>query len=90
MTKFTHRKRIYHAMCLQWDGVNTEMIIELLDRAGCEAHMYGEVLMLHWRNDWYKGLAIDTMKIGYWLRLGENDVVKIMSPEEFNLKYEAI
>ena len=28
--KFTHRKKIYHAMCLQWDGKNTAMIIELL------------------------------------------------------------
>ena len=88
--KYTHRKKIYHALCLQWDGTNTEMIVELLSRAGCEAHKYGDAtLMLRWRDDWHKP-SIEMMEVGYWLRLGENDVLKIMKPEEFNLKYEAI
>lgn len=87
--KFTHRKKIYHALCLQWDGTNTEVIVELLFRAGCEAHLYGNELMLRWKNDFRKP-SIEMMKVGYWLRLGENDVLKIMSPEEFALKYQEI
>ena len=87
--KYTHKKKTYYAMCLQWDGTNTDMVIELLDRAGCDAHKYENDLMLRWRSDWVKP-SIDMMHVGYWLRLGENDVLKIYSPEKFALKYEAI
>ena len=90
MIKFTHKKRNYYALCVQYDGTNAEYITDILGRAGCEVHPYGEQLMLRWRSDWYKGHAIDTMKAGYWVRIGENDMVKIMSPEEFDLKYQAI
>ena len=89
MIKYTHRKKIYHALCIQWDGTNTTMVIELLDRAGCDAHKYGNQLMLRWKDDWHKP-SIEMMEVGYWLRLGENDELKIMKPEEFELKYEVI
>jgi len=55
--KFTHRKKTYYATCLQWDGKNTAMIIELLDRAGCDAHHYGGELMLKWRSNEVKYFA---------------------------------
>ena len=90
MIKYTHRKKIYHALCLQWDGTNTEMIIELLGRAGCDAHPYGDELMLRWRDDWRKGPTIEMMKVGYWLRIGEDDSLKVFSPDVFDQRYEAI
>ena len=87
--KFTHKKRTYYALCLQWDGINTEMVIELLDRAGCDAHLYDGMLMLRWREDWHRP-SIEMMKNGDWLRLGENDVLKVMTDSDFRLKYESI
>ena len=87
--KFTHRKKTYYATCIQWDGKNTEMIIELLDRAGCDAHPYGGELMLKWRSNEVNP-SIDMFKVGSWLRLGENDVLKVMTDAEFKLKYEGI
>jgi len=87
--KFTHVKRPYHACCMIWDGTNTPMVIHQLHLHGCEAHAYGDQLMLRWKDDFRKP-SLEMMSLGAVLRIGENGVMKVMSPEEFALKYEPI
>ena len=87
--KYTHRKKIYHAMCIQWDGANTQIILELLDRAGCNASIYGDQIMLRWKDD-FRHPNLECISKNTWLRLGENDVLKVLTDAEFRLKYEDI
>ncbi len=89
MTKFTHIKRPYHATCIEWTGDNTCIVIEQLFIHDCEAHVYGDQLMLRWKDDFRKP-SLEMMNVGSVLRIGENEVMKVMTPEEFKLKYEEI
>lgn len=85
---FTHKKRPYRAMCVRWVVDNTAAIITILEGGGNEVSLYAEHLMIRWKVP--SPRAIDTLKLGEWLRVGENGVVKMMTNEEFELKYEEI
>ena len=85
--KYTHKRKAFYATCIQWTPANTQLIIEILYRAGCDANIYGDELMLRWKDDWHKP-SIEMMKHGYYVRLGEDDSVKVIPPEKFF--YEAI
>ena len=85
--KYTHKRKSFYATCLQWDGTNTPIITELLHRHGCESNAYGDELMLRWKDDWHRP-SIEMMKIGYWLRLGQDESLKVISPDKF--QYEDI
>jgi hypothetical protein len=87
--KYTHRKRLYHADCYQWNGSNTQCIIDLLQKAGCSAEPFRYQLMLRWSEKWHSP-SIDTMSIGDWVREGENGALKVYSSEKLESRYEAL
>jgi len=89
MLNASHKKKTYYAQCFQWDGSNTELVVETLNSHGCEASPYDGKLMLRWRDDWHKP-SIEMMHFGDWLRIGENGQLKIMRQPEFDMKYERI
>ena len=65
-------------------------MIDLLKQHGCEANPYLGELMLRWEETATTHYRIEMMHIGDWLRIGENGVAKVMTDEEFKLKYEEI
>ena len=85
---FTHKKRPYRAECVRWVIDNTAQVITILEDGGNEVSLYAEHLMIRWKVP--SPRAIDTLQLGMWLRVGENGVVKMMTDEEFNLKYEEL
>lgn len=90
MIKYTHRKKSRYATCIVWQEDNTQVIIEILDRAGCEAHEYQGQLMLRWKDDWHKP-SIEMMEKGKSvIRIGEDDSIKIITVDEMNSGYEEI
>ena len=91
MTKFTHKKKARYAMCMVWDGTNTELVIETLERVGCESHKYGDAtLMLRWKDDWHRP-SIEMMEMNkHVIRIGEDDSIKIITIDEMNEGYEPI
>lgn len=83
--EYTHQKRPYRAYALQWDGNNTDEVIEMLASIGALGTVYGaEHLMVRY------DCMIDTLVIGSWVVRGENNDVKCYSNEEFNVKYEKL
>jgi len=85
--KYTHKRIAFYATCIQWTPSNTPMVLELLERYGCEANQYGNQLMLRWKDDLHKP-SIEMMKHGYYLRLGQDESLKVIPPEKF--QYEPI
>lgn len=85
--KFTHKKRVYYATCLQWTDANTTMVIELLYQHGCRAEQHGNELMLRW-GDYHRSPSIEMMEKGSWLRLSQIGVLKVLTRKEMLEKYE--
>jgi len=88
MPKYTHQKHPYRAHAIQWDGKNTEEVIEVLTSAGADVQPHMECLMLRYKDR--VNLNIDTMKITDWIVRGENGMVKCYTDKVFNEKYEEI
>lgn len=80
MKTHTHKKRSYRAHAVQWDGVNTWEICDMMP----SVTPYASALMVR-----YHG-GIKTMKKGDWAVKGEDGKVKIYSDEVFKIKYESI
>ena len=85
---YTHRKRVYHAHCIQYTPDTKAKVVTLLESHGVEVSPYDDCLMLRWFDG--RPDCIKTLDTGMWVRVGENGSVKLMSDEEFQLKYEAI
>lgn len=83
---FTHAKRQYFAKCSQWTGTNLNEISDMLRSLGYQDfYMHSDTVMA-------RGMDKQLLCIhaNYWLRVGENRAFKVMSPEEFALKYVRI
>jgi hypothetical protein len=87
---YTHKKKPYRAACTQWTASNTEEVMELMKTSGIEASPYGDAMMLRWVDPVHRNSRIDMFYPGMWLRIGENGIMKIMSDQEFKLKYEEL
>ena len=80
-SSYTHQKRPYKACCLQWDKTNSMEIIGILRHAELQGEDY-----IVWRHE--KGIS--TLKIGDWVIVGENGVVKTYDNDVFFEKYVSI
>lgn len=87
---FTHQKKSYLAICLRWNGNNTDDVINLIKSSGAAADIFNDSIMIRWQDSLNYKCSIETMYIGDWVRKGENNVLKIMKDPEFQLKYEPI
>lgn len=81
MIKPTHEKIPYPAYCIQWDGRNTAEVIAHFD----EACLYDtdNIMIRH-------SEGISTMRLGDWVRIGQNGTVKVIKPEVFAERYRAV
>jgi hypothetical protein len=83
---WTHKKKIYRAVCLQWTGENLAQVADMLRSlkyTGFELER-GTIMA---RSDRLPLLCVHPNN---WLRIGENGEFKMMRPDEFELKYEVI
>lgn len=92
MTEFTHQKRSYKATVLVWDGANTRMVEEFLQKDGSTteyvARHDGIFIMI--RNPNHE-LRINTITLGTHIVLRENGTVKFYrTKEEFDIQYEPL
>ena len=78
---YTHQKRPYRAQCWQWNGTNTQEIVQLFHDA--KIHDENHIMVRH-------GNRISTLVIGSWIVRGENGQIKCYNNNEFNIKYEAL
>lgn len=86
---YTHRKKLYHATCVQWTDSNTSEVIAIL-KDHAEVTPYGDSLMIRWNDPRSHKYHIDTLDKGVWMRIGENGEMKTMPDTEFKLKYEEV
>lgn len=86
---YTHKKRTYHATCIQWTDESTHRVKELLS-AHAEVTEYSGSLMLRWNSPTSHKMHIDMFHPSMWIRIGENGQMKTMTDQEFQLKYEEI
>lgn len=77
---FTHQKKAYKALAVQWDGTNMEDIAALVPNA----RLFRGSLMLRHET------GIDTLNAGDWAVRGENGTVKTYDDETFRIKYERL
>ena len=75
---FTHQKKAYRALAVQWTGSNMEEIAALVPNA----RLFRDSLML--RHE----AGIDTLSKGDWAVRGENGTVKTYDDATFRVKYE--
>ena len=89
MSEYTHIKKPYKARCIQNRGGNNAEVLQFLAEYGFNT----------WHSPSKDGaiFVIDEsrvkrlgMPVGWWARVGENDVLKTMSDDEFQLKYQRI
>ena len=81
---YTHQKRPYRALAVQFTDYNAEEVMAVLKSNGADPHEYGEYIMIRFKN------GIETISVGSWVVVGENGSVKCYSDETFNIKYERI
>lgn len=91
MTDYTHKKKTYYATCVQWND-NTDQVTQLLQDVCVEVTPYGDALMLRRQVIEHARpfTKIDMFYKGMWVRIGENGAMKLMTDDEFKLKYEPI
>ena len=83
---FSHKKRVYRATCCQWTGHNLPAITDLLHKIGySEVEVFRDSVMARGA-----GRGLLCVHLGSWLRIGEDGRFKVMSSEEFDLKYEEV
>lgn len=85
---FTHVKKPYRAYCVQYTPDSEKHIIDLIAGIGGEAVPYAGDLMVRWFGKQEPSIAM--FYKGMWLREGENGVIKLLTDEEFQLKYEVL
>lgn len=78
---YTHRKRPYRATAMQWNGENTQEILDSLP--GASRYDENHLMLRH-------AAGISTMSRGWWVVRGENSAVKCYSDGVFRIKYEEI
>jgi len=88
---YTHRKRAYHATCVQYDGWNTEQLLDLLNDEKIQAVPYGtEGIMIRFSEPEAGQKVIDTISVGWWVVIGENGAKKCYDDQTFKIKYEEV
>jgi hypothetical protein len=79
---FTHQKRPYKALAIQWNGSNAEEVASLLK---VEFRWYNDHLMLKHENG-----DFSTLKQSDWIVRGENGEVKTYTDYTFITKYTEV
>jgi len=85
--KPTHEYHPYKAYCIQWNKDNTAEVLALLRSNNDDALMYGEYIMVRFRQKREGRKDIETIDIGWWVAKGENGDVKCYNNEQFHIKY---
>jgi hypothetical protein len=82
---YTHQKKPYRAICMQLQPDNYEEVMSFLQQNRVEPSLYGDSIMCRfWTGH------INTISIGTWVVVGENNDVKVYSNETFWTKYEVV
>jgi len=89
--RYTHQKRPYKATCTQFLGGNMEQVLLLLNNDTTDAHKYGEDCIMVRFNKPQRGRRdIETLVTGWWVVIGENEVVKCYDDATFRIKYKEL
>lgn len=84
MTNYTHKKRSYKAVVLEWDGTNTKEVLELLQQNSV-LHTTGIHILI------YNEHGIDTLPVGGYVVKRENGTTRIYKTKElFDIQYEQL
>jgi len=87
----THEKRPYKATCTQFDGTNHAVIIATLSNQHTYATKYGTDCIMVRFDKPAKGVrGIETLTAGWWVCVGENEVVKCYDDYSFRVKYRKL
>ena len=85
MSNFTHIKVPYRAECIQLTETNTHEVIEFLFREGYTAWQVSGFVYYSRPDPGTCGLPVS-----WWIRKGEDGVIKFLPDDLFRLKYRAI
>lgn len=89
MSNFTHIKVPYRARCIQYTGENVAEVLKFMSEYGYTRWGFpntaGALYVEH--KDGENRLKIP---FNYWVRVGENNGIKIYSDKEFPFKYKLI
>lgn len=86
MTDFTHKKRSYKALAVEWTGENTDLVLSMLDNAKLHPNTHcGSCIII--RDEFGIGL----LNLGGYVVRRENGTVRTYkNKEEFDIQYEPI
>lgn len=88
MSNFTHIKVPYRAECLQLTETNADEVIAFLFREGYTAwKVSGSV---YYSRPDQRTCGLPVVPVGWWIRKGEDGVIKFLPDDLFRLKYRAI
>lgn len=79
---YTHKKRAYHAECVQYTTETRGKILRIL---GDMATPHGEEYIMVRHDN-----RIDTISHGWWVVRGENGAIKFYDEATHSIKYERI
>jgi hypothetical protein len=83
----THERIPRRAECLQWDGENSEAVIELLLRGGLVGGLFRECSYILARED---GRVKCGISRGQWVLMGEDGKIRVYSDDEFKVMYRRL
>ena len=87
----THEKRPYKATCTQFDGTNQDEIIGILSNDTTYATRFeSSCIMVRFDKPAPGSRSIETLTAGWWVCVGENEVVKCYDDYTFRLKYRKL
>ena len=83
---WTHERISRKAVSLQWDGNNTQAVMDRLAQHGMIGELYRDIYIQVYKDGSYS----DTLNIGDWLVEGEDGRLRIYDDETHALMYRPI
>jgi len=91
MTCYTHEKRPYRAECTQFTDSNQDEIVGILNNGSAYAAKYGHnCIMVRFDKPAPGRRDIETLTVGWWVCVGENEVIKCYDDNTFRVKYRKL
>ncbi len=81
IVNYNCQKRAYKARSIQWDGTNTEEVLDVFPNA--RLHGSNHLMVRH-------AEGVSTLELGAYIVIGENGEVKAYTEETYHVKYEVL
>lgn len=83
---WTHERISRKAVSLQWDGNNTQDVMDRLTQHGMIGELFRDIHIQVYKGGSYD----DTINIGMWLVVGEDSKLRIYTDDQHKLMYRPI